>query len=69
MSSHDDAPLRIAHCIHDLACGDESRINDLKVMVESDDPAYRQIFTECCWLPTEEEKKQSSKAGRKPGDK
>jgi hypothetical protein len=51
-----DPALRIAHCIRDLAYGDESRAEDLKAMVESEDPAYHQIFVDCYWLPTEEER-------------
>ncbi len=42
-------PLVIAHCIRDIAYGDESRIDDLKALVESDDPAYRDIFVRCLW--------------------
>jgi hypothetical protein len=51
-----DAPvLCIAHCIRDLAYGNESRIEDLVAMVQSDDPAYRTIFETCLWRPTPEE--------------
>ena len=50
--------LRIAHCIRDLAYGDESRSDDLKAMVESEDPEYHQIFADCYWLPTDEEREQ-----------
>lgn len=48
--------LRIAHCIRDLAYGDESRAEDLKVMVHSAAPEYHQIFVDCYWLPTEDER-------------
>ncbi len=41
--------MRIAHCIRDLAYGDESRISDLVAMVRSPDRAYREIFERCLW--------------------
>ena len=46
----------------DLAYGDESHNNDLKAMVESDDPAYREIFERCYWRPTEEERRREREA-------
>ena len=45
----DAPPLRIAHCIRDLAYGDESRTDDLVAMVKSDDPVYKDIFERCLW--------------------
>ena len=48
-------PLRIAHCIRDLAYGDESRTDDLVSMVHSEDPQYREIFETCLWRSTPEE--------------
>jgi hypothetical protein len=48
-------PLRLAHCIRDLAYGDESRSNELAKMVKSEDPAYRRMFEECLWRATPEE--------------
>ena len=51
----DAPPLRIAHCIRDLAYGDRSRSADLVSMVRSDDPEYRSIFERCLWRPTAEE--------------
>jgi len=51
----DKPPLRIAHCIRDLAYGDESRTDDLVSMVKSDDPQYRAIFETTLWRPTPEE--------------
>ena len=45
----DEPPLRIAHCIRDLAYGDESRTDDLVTMVQSSDPAYKEIFERCYW--------------------
>ncbi len=54
-SAHTAPELRIAHCIRDLAYGAESRVDDLAAMVNSDDPAYRDIFIRCYWLPTPEE--------------
>jgi hypothetical protein len=59
--NRDDAPLRIAHCIRNLAYGDESHNNDLTAMVASDDPAYREIFERCYWRPTEEERQREEK--------
>ena len=53
-----EAPLRVAHCMRDLAYGDKSRTDDLKAMVESNDPAYQEIFERCYWRPTEEERKR-----------
>jgi hypothetical protein len=57
--------LRIAHCIRDLAYGDESRADDLKAMVESRDPEYRRIFVDCYWLPTEEERAREAEEERR----
>ena len=55
----DAAPLRIAHCIRDLAYGDTSRADHLLAMVESQDLEYRSIFEACYWRSTpEEEAKQ-----------
>ncbi|MGC1121163.1 MAG: NACHT domain-containing protein [Candidatus Methanofastidiosia archaeon] len=45
----DVPPLRIAHCIRDLAYGDESHIEDLVSMVKSDDPEYQEIFEAALW--------------------
>jgi hypothetical protein len=45
----DAPPLRVAHCIRDLAYGDESRANDLVAMVRSKEPAYRRLFEEAFW--------------------
>ena len=39
----------VAHYIRDLAYGDESRIKDLKSMVNSEDPQYRKIFETVYW--------------------
>ncbi|NQZ06208.1 MAG: NACHT domain-containing protein [Algicola sp.] len=47
--NNDSPPLRIAHCIRDLAYGDGSRKDDLIAMLESEDPAYRTIFENCLW--------------------
>ncbi len=52
----DAPPLRIAHCIRDLAYGNESRTEDLVAMVKSDDPGYREIFERCHWILTDKEK-------------
>lgn len=61
----DAPPLRIAHCIRDLAYGDKSRANDLAAMVNSNDPRYREIFERCLWIPTEEEKKKGKRKAKK----
>ncbi len=47
----DDPPLRIAHCIRDLAYRDSSRVTDLISMVKSNDPEYRKIFKAAYWRP------------------
>jgi len=74
MRTVDAAPLRIAHCIRDLAYGDESRTGDLVSMVHSQDPEYRSIFEACYWRSTPDEEakqvqqtksQQKSKARRK----
>jgi hypothetical protein len=46
-------PLRIAHCIRDIAYGDEIRVGDLRTMVRSGEPDYRAIFERCFWQPTD----------------
>ena len=51
----DEPPLRIAHCIRDLAFGNKKRADDLRSMFESDNPQYRDIFERCLWRPTPEE--------------
>ena len=45
----DSPPLRVAHCIRDLAYGDESREKDLIAMVNSKDPRCRQLFVDAFW--------------------
>lgn len=45
----DAPPLRIAHCIRNLAYGDESHIEDLVSMVRSDNPEYQEIFEAALW--------------------
>ena len=45
----DDIPLRIAHCIRDLAYGKKSRNSDLKTMVQSEFAEYKEIFIRCYW--------------------
>jgi len=64
-ANNDAPPLRIAHCIRDLAYGDESRAEDLAAMVRSEDPRYREIFETCLWIPTPEEKLKEEKRKRK----
>lgn len=41
--------LRIAHCINSIAEGDKGGIEELRGMVKSEDPAYKQIFVDACW--------------------
>ena len=60
----DAPPLRIAHCIRDLAYGDKSRTDDLVAMVKSDDPQYREIFESCLWRLTSEEESKRDKKGK-----
>ena len=63
----DAAPLRIAHCIRDLAYGDASRTVHLRAMVQSQDPEYRSIFEACYWrLTPEEEAKQLQQTKSQP---
>ncbi len=52
--SHQAPPLRIAHCIRDIAYGDKSRIDDLVAMVNSEDIEYKTIFETCYWRETQE---------------
>lgn len=44
------AVLKTAHCLRDIAYGDESRTDDLIRMVKSDDPAYNNILREALWI-------------------
>jgi hypothetical protein len=44
------AVVKIAHCLRDIAYGDESRTDDLIRMVKSDDPEYNKIFREVLWI-------------------
>ncbi|MBI4704013.1 MAG: hypothetical protein HY744_23135, partial [Deltaproteobacteria bacterium] len=60
----DEPPLRCAHCIRDLALGDEARGDDLVAMVESDDPAYRRLFEECLWRPTPAEERREAEGAK-----
>jgi len=60
----DAPPLRIAHCIRDLAYGDKSRMDDLVAMVKSDDTQYRVIFEACLWRLTPEEEIKRDKKGK-----
>jgi energy-coupling factor transporter ATP-binding protein EcfA2 len=57
-------PLRIAHCIRDLAYGDKSRTGDLVAMVKSNDPQYRKIFEACLWRLTPKEEIKKDKKGK-----
>jgi hypothetical protein len=62
-------PIRIAHCIRDLAYGDESRAQDLRAMVMSDDPDYRDLFERCYWRLTEEERLREQQGANSIVDK
>jgi hypothetical protein len=53
--------LCFAHCIRDLAYGDESRTQDLVDMVRSEEPAYRRMFEEFLWRLTPEEEIEEAK--------
>lgn len=57
--------LRIAHCIRDISYGNASRTDDLKAMLDSNDPAYQKIFIDAYWLPTEEERIKENKIDKK----
>jgi hypothetical protein len=46
-----EAPLRIAHCIRDLAYGDETCIDNFEKMFLSNSPVYRSIFERSFWRP------------------
>ena len=62
--SRDDIPLRVAHCLRDICYGTD-RSDDLKAMVESDDPRYRAFFERCHWDPIEGQlKRKKPPAGR-----
>lgn len=61
-------PLRFAHCIRDLAYGDESRTDDLVNMVRSEDPAYRRMFEECLWRLTPEEEAREAERAKSEAD-
>lgn len=47
---HPAPALRTAHCLRDLTYGDEHRTDDLRAMVHSDDPSYRQLFKDALWI-------------------
>ena len=48
--SHDSACLKVAHCLRDIAYGDQSRTQDLTAMLQSDDPSFRQLFRGAFWI-------------------
>lgn len=43
-------PLRIAHYLRDMGYGNAKREKDIEALLESDDPAYREIFAACYWV-------------------
>lgn len=64
----DSPPLRIAHCIRDIAYGDMSRAEDMISMIQSDQPEYSSIFESCLWKTDKKISRQSisiSKRGQK----
>ena len=63
----DEPPLRLAHCIRDLAHGDEARSEDLAAMVASEDPGYRRLLEERLWrtIPADEEEARPRAKARK----
>ncbi|MBF0370157.1 MAG: hypothetical protein HQL52_11940, partial [Magnetococcales bacterium] len=46
----DHPGLQIAHCIRDVAYGQEQRVEDLKGMIHSQDPKFREIFVAAYWV-------------------
>ncbi len=50
----DTPPLRLAHCIRDLAYGAESRVDDLIAMVHSTSPEYCRLLEEVFWRAKQE---------------
>lgn len=42
--------LRVAHCLRDIAHGDESREADLRDMIGSGDPATQRMFVDAFWI-------------------
>ncbi len=48
--SHDSACLKVAHCLRDIAYGDESRTKALTAMIQSDVPGCRQLFRRAFWI-------------------
>ena len=62
----DSPPLRVAHCVRDLAYGDASRADDLLTMACSEEPEYRRLFEEVFWRdPQELQKRPRARKGRK----
>ena len=47
---HSAPQLRVAHCLRDIAHGDESREADLSAMMQSDDPATQRMFVDAFWI-------------------
>lgn len=42
-----EPPLVIAHCLRDIAYGNESQAADFEAMLDNPAPAYRDIFVRC----------------------
>jgi hypothetical protein len=58
------ASLRIGHCIRDLAYGKQSRARDLRLLLESEEPQYREIFERCYWRRTAKRRKRDEGSPR-----
>ena len=50
----DDPALQLVHCLRDLAYGEKEREQDLKEMVESEDPAMRKLLVDSLWRDPKE---------------
>ena len=53
--------LRIAHCLRDIAHGNESREADLRAMLGSEDPATRRLFIDSFWINDDNVPKRTKK--------
>ena len=53
-----EARLRFAHCIRDLAYGNEQRVSDLIAMVKKPDAEMHRLLVDICWI---DERKSSTK--------
>jgi hypothetical protein len=56
--------LRVAHCLWDIAFGNEQRIADLKAMVNSEEPELKRLFVDACWRDPPAGKQRAKKGER-----